>query len=266
MKNLIKKILKEEEFQLNKFYIPMFKDEDGDEWVISFESSYDNDWDEYGRLFIGIHDLAYYYKNPQELVKLGYNTDSTVEYNRRFWLEALNQYRMELDQEEDEQWIDYSGFDFTENDEGIEALENLYIVEFHTSVIRNDETSSDFDKLNESEGDGWEWADEVDIPYRYFRIDACADNYYDEERMEDFCHQEVSYYVKIPADIVPNIWEYTVEDEYYAGPGDEGLDVIEWSLENGLIEEPDGFDGVMEISKEKYCNNWGYNDTDLCGK
>jgi hypothetical protein len=55
-----------------------------------------------------------------------------------------------------------------------------------------------------------------------------------------------------------------------AGPGDEGLDVIEWSIENDKIddEDIDMFQYVTEISKSEYCRAWGKwqdDDKELCG-
>lgn len=127
---------------------------------------------------------------------------------------------------------------------------------------------SDFDKLNGSD-DGWDWAREIGIPYRFFDINVCWFSWYNEETGEDECDDGGSYFIKIPADIVHDIWDHEEGDEYMAGPGDEGSEVIDWCVSNGLMEEVsyDYVEYVREINKGEFCRAWGYwKEKDICGE
>jgi len=122
-----------------------------------------------------------------------------------------------------------------------------------------------------TESNDFDWITDIPAksPYRYFEIYACWNSFYDEETGEDECTDGGSYFVKIPEHVVDEIWDYTAEDQYYAGPGDEGEDVIEWCIENNLIngDDVDMFDYVTELSETDYCNSWGKwnpNDEGLC--
>jgi hypothetical protein len=104
---------------------------------------------------------------------------------------------------------------------------------------------------------------------RYFDINVCYDSFYDEETGEDECLDGGSYFIKIPSNIVPKIWDYEVEDYYFAGPGDEGEGVINWAIDNNKInqDEFDDIQYVYEISKEEYCRAWGkWRDEELCSQ
>jgi hypothetical protein len=122
--------------------------------------------------------------------------------------------------------------------------------------------------MNESNDFGWITDIPSKSPYRYFEIYACWNSFYDEETGEDECTDGGSYFVKIPEDVVDEIWDYTAEDQYYAGPGDEGEGVIVWCVENNLIngDDVDMFEYVTELSETDYCNAWGnFQDEESCG-
>lgn len=123
-------------------------------------------------------------------------------------------------------------------------------------------------KIIQEEINDFEWIE--DIPntdlYRYFEVYVCYESYYGEDLLHE-CPEGGSYFFKIPTQVVPEIWDYEADDYYYAGPGDEGLDVIEWAIENGIME-PNDFDYaeyVTEKTKEEFCLAWGnYHDKELC--
>jgi ADP-ribose pyrophosphatase YjhB (NUDIX family) len=128
-------------------------------------------------------------------------------------------------------------------------------------------------KLGSNINEDFDWTS--DIPagdsHRYFDINVCYESFYDEDTGEDECVEGGSYFVKIPVDVVPDIWDYTAEDWYMAGPGDEGLGVIEWSIENNQIDadDIDMFQYVTELPKEEWCRAWGrWNnpDKELCSE
>jgi ADP-ribose pyrophosphatase YjhB (NUDIX family) len=123
-----------------------------------------------------------------------------------------------------------------------------------------------YESINESDFD---WAEEVPTAdeYRFFEVYVCYQNYYDEEEQEDECIEGGSYFLKIPSDVVSEIWNYEAKDGYYAGPGDEGLDVIDWAVQHSLME-PDDYDYaeyVTEHTKKEFCLAWGnYHDKEIC--
>jgi hypothetical protein len=74
--------------------------------------------------------------------------------------------------------------------------------------------------------------------YRYFEVYVCGDTQYDDD------------------------------DDYYAGPGDEGLGVIEWAIDNDIMDRDDEYaipEYVTEKTKKEFCLAWGnYNDKEVC--
>ena len=108
------------------------------------------------------------------------------------------------------------------------------------------------DRLNES--DDFDWAREIPgtkeygQKYRYFEIIAC----YGVEPVTEECDDEYSHHIRIPSDEVDEIWDIPDWDfDYLAGPGDEGLGVIEYAIDNNLIpprelEDIVMFEGVRE--------------------
>ena len=103
--------------------------------------------------------------------------------------------------------------------------------------------------------------------HRYFEVYVCYESFYDEDTGEDECVEGGSYFFKVPTQVVPEIWDYTADDMYYAGPGDEGLEVIEWAVENDIMERGDfGYaEYVTETTKKDYCLAWGnYHDKEVC--
>ena len=112
-----------------------------------------------------------------------------------------------------------------------------------------------------NESDDFEWAKDV-LPadeYRFFEVYVCYSSSYDEDTGEDECDDGASYFIKIPVDVVPEIWDYDAEADYYAGPGDEGEKVIQWCIENGKmgVDVFDYVEYVTEITKDEYCDAWG---------
>ena len=129
------------------------------------------------------------------------------------------------------------------------------------SIIKKILRESDFD-----------WV--TDIPetygYRFFEINTCYHYSEDEHTGEDVCTEGGSHFIKIPIDVVPDIWDYEAEDGYIAGPVDEGYDVIVWSLENDKLdgEDYDDIEYVTELTKDEFCRAWGNHqngDKELCG-
>jgi hypothetical protein len=104
----------------------------------------------------------------------------------------------------------------------------------------------------------WEWAKEIPgtkeygQEYRYFEIIAC----YDVDWETDECDDEYSHFVKIPKNVVDEIWNIPDSDfDYLAGPGDEGQGVIMYAIKNQLISHFDineiiMFQGVREVDEE----------------
>jgi ADP-ribose pyrophosphatase YjhB (NUDIX family) len=112
-----------------------------------------------------------------------------------------------------------------------------------------------------NESDDFEWAKDI-LPadeYRFFEVYVCYSSFYDEDTGEDECNDGASYFIKIPVDVVPEIWDYDAEADYYAGPGDEGEKVIQWCIENSKmgVDVFDYVEYVTEITKDEYCNSWG---------
>jgi hypothetical protein len=57
------------------------------------------------------------------------------------------------------------------------------------------------------------------------------------------------------------------DDDYYAGPGDEGLGVIEWAIDNDIMDRDDEYaipEYVTEIPKEEFCRAVGHSNEDIC--
>ena len=126
------------------------------------------------------------------------------------------------------------------------------------------------DKLNES--NDFDWAKEIPgtkeygEKYRYFEIVACYGIDYESEE----CDDEYSHYVRIPKDEVDEIWDRpplsSVEMDYLAGPGDEGLGVIKYSIKNNLISRYEVleiimFEGVRELEEHVYEELTGYRES-----
>ncbi len=128
-------------------------------------------------------------------------------------------------------------------------------------------------KLNES--DDFDWAKEIPGTkeygqrYRYFEIVACYGIDYETEE----CDDEYSHHIRIPSDVVDEIWDVPDFDfDYLAGPDDEGEGVIMYAIKNQLIppvelseiamfqgvrEEDDShFDGIDENINESEDLEW----------
>lgn len=112
------------------------------------------------------------------------------------------------------------------------------------------------DKLNESEDD-WGWTKEIPgteeygRTYRYFEIIACYGIDYETEE----CDDEYSHFIRIPKEYVEEIWGGHIG--YLGGPSDEGDAVISYAIENNLIpprelEEIVAFEGVLEVSELEF--------------
>ena len=127
------------------------------------------------------------------------------------------------------------------------------------------------DKLNESKEDDFDWTREIPgtkeygQKYRYFEIVACYGIDYESEE----CDDEYSHYVRIPKRDADDIWDRppisSVEIDYLAGPGDEGLGVIRYSIKNDLFPRYElleiiMFEGVRELEKHVYEELTGYRE------
>jgi hypothetical protein len=113
------------------------------------------------------------------------------------------------------------------------------------------------DKINESEDGDWDWAREIlgTKEYRYFEIIAC----YGVEPVTEECVEAHSHFVRVPFDVVDELWDGYIN--YMGGPGDEGEGIINYVMENGLIssrelEEIIMFEGVVEVDEDTF----GYPD------
>lgn len=143
------------------------------------------------------------------------------------------------------------------------------VVDHDVIVINGDKYITN--DINES--DDFDWVREIPgtieygQDYRYFEINVCYNAFYNDDTGEDDCAEGGSYFFKIPKSVVPKIWGYQAEDEYFAGPGDEGEAVIEWAIENTSINDDniDMFEYVTEHDKETWCTVWGnYRDKKEC--
>jgi hypothetical protein len=157
---------------------------------------------------------------------------------------------------------------FFRDDQELSRQYTLSTVIDHDAVVVNG-----YDYLNGviNESDDFGWVQDVPEAdeYRYFEINVCWESWYDEDEGGDVCDNGGSYFIKIPTIVVPNIWDHESKDEYMTGPGDEGSEVIDWSVNNGLMEEVDYdyVEYVREMPKEEYCQAWGNyqeGDKELC--
>ena len=87
--------------------------------------------------------------------------------------------------------------------------------------------------------------------YRYFDFGFCYG--YSYEDGVDVCNEESSVYFKVPIDVVDSLWGHEIN--YWAGPDDEGLGLIEWCHNNGVIKPEEYAYGeyVTEIDQTTYC-------------
>ena len=104
--------------------------------------------------------------------------------------------------------------------------------------------------------------------YRYFDFGFCYDSSYEDG--EDICNEESSVSFKVPIDVVGSLWDHEIN--YWAGPDDEGLALIEWCHNNGVIKPEEYACGeyVTEIDQTTYCLNEDDNfgdeiDKIICG-
>ena len=180
------------------------------------------------------------------------------------------------DKEKRERVIDYIINNFEDEDilyyMGSELSDGR--VSYNRDVVKKFFEEGDwkiYDKsLNESSD--WGWAE--DVPgtkefvqkYRYFEIVACYGIDYESEE----CDDEYSHYVRIPKHIADDIWDRPFIDgldmDYLAGPGDEGLGVIKYSIKNNLISRYEVleiimFEGVRELDEHVYEELTGYRES-----
>ncbi len=180
------------------------------------------------------------------------------------------------DEEKRERVIDYMINNFEDEDilhyMGSELSDGR--VSYNRDVIKKFFKEGDwkfYDKsLNES--NDWGWAE--DVPgtkefaqkYRYFEIVACYGIDYESEE----CDDEYSHYVRIPKHIADDIWDRPFIDglsmDILAGPGDEGLGVIKYSIKNNLISRYEVleiimFEGVRELEEHVYEELTGYRES-----
>lgn len=180
------------------------------------------------------------------------------------------------DEEKRERVIDYMINNFEDEDilhyMGSELSDGR--VSYNRGVVKKFFEEGDwkiYDKsLNES--NDWGWVE--DVPgtkefgqkYRYFEIVACYGIDYESEE----CDDEYSHYVRIPKRDADDIWDRPPisndEMDYLAGPGDEGLGVIKYSIKNNLISRYEVleiimFEGVRELEEHVYEELTGYRES-----
>ena len=180
------------------------------------------------------------------------------------------------DEEKRERVIDYMINNFEDEDilhyMGSELSDGK--VSYNRDVVKRFFDEGDwkiYDKsLNESNDWGWisdvPGTKEFDQKYRYFEIVACYGIDYESEE----CDDEYSHYVRIPKHDADDIWDRppisSVEMDYLAGPGDEGLGVIKYSIKNNLISRYEVleiimFEGVRELEEHVYEELTGYRES-----
>lgn len=111
-------------------------------------------------------------------------------------------------------------------------------------------------KIIREEIDDFDWIRNSEfIKYKFFDIYVCF-SYVDE-----YCDDGYSAFVKIPEDIADEIWDGYIG--YVGGPVDEGVGVIEWSIDNEQLDMEDvaAIDYVLEIDEDEYMRATG--DPDL---
>jgi hypothetical protein len=149
MKGLIKKLLKEEEFKMESFFVPMSV-LNGREHVLQFSDNYDGDHDEYGRFYLNLWSPESFTDTPSRLTKLSYPNEKIVKANIFHYIDEFTGYNDEFGMytqdeltdyknENYSQWVEYSGFNVDENRYYMEILDKSYIVEYHTSIVRADQ-------------------------------------------------------------------------------------------------------------------------------
>ena len=110
---------------------------------------------------------------------------------------------------------------------------------------------------NQDANDYFDWAREIPgtkeygQEYRYFEIIAC----YGVEPVTEECVEAHSHFVRVPFDVVDELWDGYIN--YMGGPGDEGEGIIDYVMENGLIssrelEEIIMFEGVVEVDEDTF--------------
>ena len=174
MKDLVKKVLKEEELKVEEFFVLTCK-ENGREKAIEFvdNSGHDagggvNIGNDYNLLYLVLHDLTNI--KHSQLVDISYPSAERLEHIKNTYLDMFTYYDEEYgDYTQDEltsyyvdedgnpqnrgyqhkknpkynEWVQYSDFNVADNKSDIRILEGeVNIVEFHVSIIRADNTKN----------------------------------------------------------------------------------------------------------------------------
>jgi len=159
MKQLIKKLLKEEEFKMESFFVAMYE-ENGKEYVIEFNSNSPtySENDDYYCYYLTTNSLDKLISNPSRLTKISYQTESELKMYIKDYTNIFSKYDAnygDFTQEEltdynshnFSEWVTYSDFDVDDNRYYMEILKKSYIVEYRTSIIRYDQDDM-ISKLN----------------------------------------------------------------------------------------------------------------------
>lgn len=149
MKRLIKKLLKEEEFKMESFFVAMYEG-GGKEYAIKFGDNgpmYSEN-DDYYCYFLTTHNLDSLTNNPSKLTKISYSTESELkryikDYTNIFsdYNDNYGEYTQEeltsYDSKNFSEWVTYSDFNVDSNRFDMEIMDKIYIVEYHTSIVRS---------------------------------------------------------------------------------------------------------------------------------
>jgi len=278
----------------DKTWVPVINESNDFEWMEDVKPS----WLRIGQKFTNINSLKQSRKyEPYDKVQVGTSTfeiydinDKHGEPHLRFTHNDVMNKRDWERRKGEEIGKNYGGTKFTQAKHNIDTgwwiplTDCEFIESSHPNLVGKTKPdgspyghiyclpNTSFEHMsNLHESNDFEWTEEVPASdsHRYFDINVCYHYSYDENTGEDECTEGGSYFVKIPVDVVPDIWNFDID--YMAGPGDEGEEVIKWAMDNNFIEFPhlDYFEYVLEISKTVYCKSWGnWNDGDeiLCGR
>ena len=221
--------------------------------------------------------FSFYTKGPNEYITNNDSSDKIQFFESFNWDNSNSRYSNMPSDQRDQKKILLSAikddkFRFgSKPNYGLDEQELFLTVKDHDAIVINGDK---YVTNNINESDEWDWV--KDIPgevgwgerYRYFEAYFCYDLFYDENTGENECFDGASYFFKIPESVVPEIWDYEAEDEYLATDEYEINRIIDWALENEIIDEDEDIDGIQFVTehhKMVWCVAWGnYRDKGEC--